>query len=76
MQGGERIWGDFWEGIGPSATWFLSDEDEEGYECLHREDREAGWRRLVKIMNMAEDAWIDQVAGSVDEDDYYIQGVF
>ena len=23
-------------------------------------------------MNMAEGAWIDQVAGSVDEDDYYI----
>ena len=26
----------------------------------------------MKIMNMAEDAWIHQVAGSVDEDDYYI----
>ena len=58
---------DFWEGIG-----LLCDEDEEGYECLDREDGEAGWRRLVKIMNMAEDVWIDQVAGSVDEDDYYI----
>ena len=31
---------DFWEGIGPSATWFLSDEDKEGYECLDREDGE------------------------------------
>ena len=46
--------GGFWEGIGPGATWFVSDEDKEGYE-----DGEAGWRRLVKIMNMAEDAWLD-----------------
>ena len=35
---------DFWEAIGPSATWFVSDEDEEGWECLDREDGEEGWR--------------------------------
>ena len=46
---------DCWEAIGPSATWFVSDEDEEGYECLDREDGEEGWRRLVEIMDMTED---------------------
>ena len=63
---------DCWEAIGPSATWFVSDEDEEGYECLDREDGEEGWRRLVEIMDMTEDDWIDQVVGNVDEDGYYI----
>ena len=61
----------FWEALGASATWFVSDEDEEGYECLDKEDGEVAWRRLVEIMNMTEDDWIDQVVGNVDEDGYY-----